>query len=113
MGGMFGGKGSAPSPPPVTAPPKAEIDEMLLVMMAQMGDAMAQMATPKIPDTPSIIRDPETDRTEKSKELAAKAKADYTADAAKKKGRSGTILTSPLLDDDAPTTDSLLGGKTR
>lgn len=113
MGGIFGGKGSAPAPPPVSEPPRQEMDLLMKQMMSMMGHIGGPPPMPEVPAVPSIIREPETDWTEKAKELASKAKADYTAEAAAKKGRSATILTSPLLEDEAPTTGSLLGGITR
>ena len=113
MGGIFGGKGSAPAPPPVAEPPRQEMNELMMQMMSMMGHIGGPPPAPEVPLVPSIIREPETDWTEKSKELAAKAKADYSAEAANKKGRMATILTSPLLDDEATTTGSLLGGVTK
>lgn len=52
-----------------------------------------------------------TDWAAKAEELKAKMAAEYEADKAKKTGRTDTILTSPLLDQqDAVTTSSILTG---
>lgn len=60
------------------------------------GQQAQQQQTPM----PSVVRAPDVDWGEKQKEIAQKMKADYTLDQARRKGRSDTILTSPLLDSD-------------
>lgn len=114
MGGLFGGKGDAPAPPPVTSPPTEDLDNIMMQMMAMMGGIGGVPAAPAVPSVPSIIREPEVDWSDKVLELASKAKADYGIEVADKKGRTGTILSSPLLDSETvETSSSLLGGEVR
>ena len=111
MGGGKGGSTQAP-PPPSMAPAKENQEEIMMMMMSMMG-SMAQPQTPELPPMPSLYTGPDVDWTEKNEELANKAKADYMSDAANKKGRKGTVLSSPLLDDDTPATSKSLSTGTK
>ena len=123
MGSWFGkgGGDSAPPPMPMQQPEdnSGEIMAMMMGMMEAMSASSAAMMhsaqppqLPPMPQIPEIARDPVIDWTEKQEQLAAKAKADYNIDQTRRKGRSDTILTSPLLDeDDATVTGSVLAGE--
>ena len=107
----MGGKSSGPTPPSTIPPPPNNDAEMLAFMnqMMEMQAGLAAMQVPQLPPLPSIERDPIIDWAEKNEQLVAKARADYGIDKTRRKGRSDTILTSPILDDeDAETTGSLL-----
>lgn len=123
MGSWFGKGGGDSAPPPM--PVQQDTGEMAAMManfenmmmgamssIAQSQMAMMELQQPQLPPMPSIpevARDPVIDWTEKQAQLAAKAKADYNVDEARRKGRSDTILTSPILDeDDATVTGSVL-----
>jgi len=79
--------------------------EMLGAMMQMMEGMNQQSATstptpPQMPQIPEVIRTPDVDWTEKLGQLTSKSKADYALDRARKVGRTDTIHTSPLLDED-------------
>lgn len=100
---------SATAAPPEPPAQDTQMLEMMNMMMGMMGSMQQAPIPPQIPQTPTIYRGPEIDWTEKNQQLAAKARADFKSDSAKKKGRKSTILTSPLLDEESPdTTESLL-----
>ena len=71
----------------------------LLSMMMESASA-PQAPIPTIPESPEVIADPTIDFSEKQKELANKVRADYKDDQSRKRTRSSTILTSPLLDEE-------------
>lgn len=108
----MGSKGSPP--PPVSEPPAMDMGMYMQMMNSAMMNQQAMMADAssqyQLPDTPEPYTSPDIDWAEKNKELSNKAKADFEDSTAKKKGRSSTILTSPLADDEeADTTKSVLG----
>jgi len=77
--------------------------------MASMQLLMNAPELPQMPSMPALFETPDIDWTEKQDQLAAKAKADWNVDAARRKTRGDTVLTSPLLDDDdASVTGSVL-----
>lgn len=112
MGGK--GKSSTPPPPDTVEPPDQNMDA-LIAMMGQMLTLQAQqLAQPPEPPMPPILppidSGPDVDWTEQNRELAAKARADYNVEEARRKGTLDTILTSPLLDDEEAQTTSILAG---
>lgn len=122
MGSWFGKGGGDSAPPPMPMQPQDNSGETMAMMMGMMeamsANSMAMMhqaqapQLPPMPQIPEIAREPVIDWTEKQAQLAAKAKADYNIDQTRRKGRSDTILTSPLLDeDDATVTGSVLAGE--
>ena len=121
--GMFS-KGSS-SPPPQMPPMQdnSGIEAMMAqfenMMMGAMGsiaqsqqaatEMMMQIQAPQLPQAPVPSRVNDIDWTEKQDQLKSKMKADYNIDQARRKGRTGTVLSSPLLDEeDATTTGSVL-----
>ena len=125
MGNLFswGGKGGGDAAPPPMMPMQDNSADMMAVMLEVMGgmgefmassmestsNMMANLQMPEMPATPLPARVGDIDWTEKQKNLAAKMKADYGVDQGRKKTRTGTVLTSPLLDEeDATTTGSVL-----
>lgn len=114
----MGGKGSkTPDPPAVdNTAPQQNLDQtyqMMAAMMQQQNQVMQAMANqppPILPQAPPIVNAVDVDWTEKNKQLAEKARADYNLEKARQKGRTDTILTSPLLDEEQPLTTSLLTG---
>lgn len=112
MGGK-GGKSSPPAPAlPDASAQGAQFEQMMTALLQmQAAAANAQPQAPANPATPEVVREPVVNWAEKNAELLAKSRADYTVNQARKKGRSSTVLTSPLLDETAAsTTDSLLAG---
>ena len=101
----MGSKGgsSGPPPPPVVAPPAPGLDPQMMMMLMSIMGGMSAPEPPSQPIIPEVFREPETDWTEKNKQLAAKVKADYRSDQAKKKGRADTVHTSPILDEEEAT----------
>jgi hypothetical protein len=114
--GKGGNTTAPPAPDAVDRWGKEPKDQVEDIDMLSMFSSMMQMmqavpAAPALPATPSVFRAPQVDWTEKNKQLASRASADYKTSTSKKKGRSSTILTKPLLDDTEPsTTSSLLTG---
>jgi hypothetical protein len=85
--------------------------EAMMGMMSGMTEAMATMATqvPEMPEpvsTPQLATTEPIDWAEKMSTLNAKTRADYANEVDKKKGRTDTIHTSPLLDEDETNTTS-------
>ena len=114
MGGG-GSKGGAAAP---AAPPVKDYSVELMQLqnqMTMMGKQMESFNTPAraapvaaMPDTPDVEQVQAIDWDAAAKASDEKAAAEYGKAAAK--GRMGTILTSPLLDDEDPeTTGALLG----
>jgi len=105
----MGGKSDAPSPPPAVDPgPGIDMSMMMNMFSQMMASQSAQAPLPTIPEAPEIVKDPEIDFSERTKELAEQVRADYQDEQTRKRGRADTILTSPLLDDELDKTGSLL-----
>jgi hypothetical protein len=117
MGGLFGGGSSKQ----LVAPPSGNdnnSNDALLALIAQLGHqqqmsmAMSQQSASQTPppviQVPPIQKSANIDWSEKQAQLAAKMKADYGIEQARKKGVSQTIHTSPLLDDEDPKTTGTL-----
>ena len=121
IGDLFGGGKGGSAPPAPTMPQQdfSGLENMMAgfenMMMGAMGSiAQAQMAAQQqqadmmatmnmnMPSLPEAVRDPIIDWTEQQEKLSNKARADYSLDQARRKGRQDTILTSPLLDDEEP-----------
>jgi len=107
----MGGKDAGPTPPPAVQP-DAGFDPMMMMqffasMMSGMG-GQEPPPPPQIPDAPEVIADEKIDFSERQTELANQARADYEDDQEDRKGRTDTILTSPLLDEELETKGSLL-----
>lgn len=106
----MGNKGKAPDPPEVDnsqneallammAQQAQIVPAMMSGMMSSMSQVMSQMNNdPIIP--PTVYRAPEVDWSEQQEQLAAKVRADYNVEEARRRTRSDTILTSPLLDEE-------------
>jgi hypothetical protein len=85
--------------------------EAMMGMMSGMTEAMATMATqvPEMPEpapAPQLATTEPIDWAEKMSTLNAKTRADYANTVDNKKGRTDTIHTSPLLDEDETNTTS-------
>jgi len=112
----MGGKGGkAPAPPPVTKSPEPDLGPML-AMMQQMIGVMGQQQPlpPQLPPLPEIQKVIPIDFGERIEGLRERMSASFNAAQSKQKGRSDTVLTSSLLDeeDDVTTNSSLLSGST-
>lgn len=116
LGLLMGGKGGEEMlPPPVEEPPVfgggvGGIGGIMGAQQALMDTFMGSMQDVPLPH---VYEPTHTDMDwgQLESELAAKGKADEAAAAAKRKGRTSTILTSPLLDyEDVETTEASLGG---
>ena len=78
------------------------------LMLQQMKALQDQSLQNQVPVTEATTP---VDWTEVQNKIASKSKADYALEQARKVGRSDTILTSPLLDDqEAETTSNSLIG---
>lgn len=108
------GSGKGASPPAVD---NTEMDEamsmMQLMSQMQMMNGMNMPSQPTATSIPEITTADAIDWSDKNDQLQMKMAADYQADQADKKGRSDTILTSPLDDDEDDTnvTQANLGGE--
>ena len=108
----MGGKGgSEAAPAPMMPPPQDNSAEIMSMMAGMMGMMQNMPQAPSLPEMPTIQREPQVNWQERQDQLLAKSKADYNTEVDSKKGRSDTILTSPMLDEEDPsTTQSLLTG---
>jgi hypothetical protein len=103
-------------PEPVAAPmidmsPMFEafgaMSEMMMQTQASSTDAMMKMMA----QAPQSTVTTEPDWKKRADELRAKITGDLTEEAAKRRGRESTILTSPLTEEEIKLTDSVLTGK--
>jgi len=112
----MGGKGKESSAAPVIQRNTQESDDnmamyqaMLAAMMTSQQNAMAAMQQPPAPlQMPAIQETRKIDFSEQQAKLAAKAKADYGADQARRKRFADMVHTSYLLDEEEPTTTTVL-----
>jgi hypothetical protein len=114
----MGGKDSTPAPPPVQQyDPNAiseamapQLDQMS-TMMDMMGLMMQQQAQPPVlPDIPVTEELPEINWTDQLAQFHEEASAEVQ-DAISQGVASGTLLTSPLLNEESITTiTTLLSG---
>ena len=116
MGGK-GGSTTTVQQPKVDNNAAAEATAGYLASMMQMNGMMNQQMMRQqnqqlLNSVPKVQKAPEMDYSEEQNKLANKAKATYGLDQAKKVGRMATLNSSPLLDEDTPTTTkSVLAGK--
>lgn len=128
MGGGKGGGGGSYTPPNYSVPDMSGMyntalnsfqNNMQMTLAQTQQNMQNQMNTWQnsqeeyTSNLPDVIgsQAADVDWAKKSQELKDKMKADYEIDKSTKVGRSGTVLTSPLLDTSTPiTTGSLLTG---
>ena len=114
---MGSGKGGSPPEPQVQQPPPevdfgpmfeamAEMSAMNAAMQAQSMDSMMLMQSM----APETTAKAEPDWKKRADALREKISASVTADAAARRGRESTIITSPLTDEPVKTTESVLTG---
>ena len=122
MGNLFswGDKGGGGGQMPPAIPQQQPHDntgammEMMMGMMEASSSAMSHAASqppqlPAMPAIPTAAKPLLIDWTDKQAQLAAKAKADYGVNSARRKGATDTVKTGSLLDEeDADVTDTLL-----
>jgi hypothetical protein len=113
----MGGKGSSPQYiPQQTTAPQMDMSPMYLAM-GQMQQQMAEAQMQNMRQIDSLMASapkPTVDKTvdwkNQAAELKKKIAADYDINAANRRGRESTIITSPLTDTDVALTDSVLTG---
>ncbi len=108
------GKGSVPEPPEIeSGGGNDELMMMMALMPALMEASQGAPGLPELPAMPDVYKGGDIDWSTKSKQLASKMKADYQVKGARRKGRTDTILTSPLLDEEEAQTQqgSILTGQ--
>jgi len=114
-----GGKdgGSTTAPPPVDTSGTDDSMQMMQMMLAMMesmaASAGAAPAMPVMPDAPAVDTTPSIDWGEKMDSLRAKTTAEYSISQDKRKGRTDTIHTSPLLDTEEDEAAPTLIGSTK
>lgn len=113
MGVFGGGKGDSAPDANVQDVDLSSAMSMMQGMQSQNAEMQAALnSQPDMSTLPTTSTVESVDWTEKNKELAARAKADYGLEKAQKVGRLDTVMTSPLLDDEeTSTTKSVLGGE--
>ena len=137
MGSLFGKGGGSAAPPPMPdysamitqqmtmfQEMMGGMMEMMMGMMASMPDmgeymdSMLEQQLLEMPEMPSLLdmpqasRDPEIDWGEKQDQLSMKQRADYNREEMLRKGRTDTIHTSPLLDEEyANVSGSIIASK--
>jgi len=114
---MGSGKGGSP-PESVNRQPEPTVDygPMFAAMgqMAAMNAAMQAQSMDQMMTMQAMAPEPtataEPDWQKRADALREKISASVTADAAARRGRESTILTSPLTDEKVKTTESVLTG---
>ena len=111
----MGGKGDSGSTAPVIQRQQAQEDDsmamyqaMLAAMMSNQQAMVQQMAAPQPLAMPEVYETPKVDFSEKTEQLKNKARADYMSDQAKRKRFANMTHTSYLLDEQEPTTTTVL-----
>lgn len=110
MGGKGGG---GPKPPPVEQAPAPDFGPMIEAMSAMMGImGQQQPLPPQLPPIPEIASVAPIDFGEKINSLNQRMSATFNNEKRLQRGRSDTVLTSSLLDEEAPetTNSGLLSG---
>jgi hypothetical protein len=81
---------------------------MMSAMMPMMATLMmqSQQDIPSMQAPPEPVITPSVDWASKQAELQKRIDADVTADLKRRRGRQHTVLTSPLVDEDNPSTVS-------
>lgn len=109
----MGGKGSTeniPAPPPAQQPDMAALVAPMMGMMSALA-SMSSLPIPSIQQPPIGEIVPSVDWQAKQKELQSKIAADTTAELSRRRGRSSTILTSPLAEgEEIKTTSAAMTG---
>lgn len=111
----MGGKGDKGGSTPIIQRPQPKEDNnmalytaMLTAMMSSQQAMAQQMQAPAPLAMPQVYETPKIDFSEKTEQLKNKAKADYMADQAKRKRFANMTHTSYLLDEQEPTTTTVL-----
>lgn len=115
---MGSGKGGSPPEQPVArqAEPSVDYGPMFEAMgqMAAMNAALQAQSMDQMMAMQAMAPEPtakaEPDWKARADALREKISASVTADAAARRGRESTILTSPLTDEKVKTTESVLTG---
>jgi len=112
----LGGKGGSTAP--AVSPADNSMEMMMMQMMMGMMGSNNASDTPEQPVAPITPGVTETEETEtedidwkaKHDELATKMEAEYDAELESAKGTEDTIHTSPLLDEEDTTDQSIIAG---
>lgn len=110
----MGGKGDSGSAPAIQRQQAqddgnmAMYQAMLAAMMSNQQAMMTQMTAPPSLAMPEVYETPVIDFAEKTEQLKNKARADYMSDQAKRKRFANMTHTSYLLDEQEPTTTTVL-----
>lgn len=109
------GKSKSTTPMPTTQSDTTDNSAMYQLMAMSMLEAQQNKQQPALPSPiayPAIDQPTNIDWTKQNDELAAKMRADYTLDAARRKSVAKTTHVSPLLEDEDPVTaTSILSGQ--
>ena len=111
MGGGKGDSGSAPIIQRQTAQEDSNMEmyqAMLVTMMMNQQNMASQLQAPQPLAMPQVYETPKIDFTSKLDQLSAKAKADYMSDQDRRKRFANMTHTSYLLDEQEPTTTTVL-----
>jgi hypothetical protein len=107
----LGGKGGSTAP--AVSPADNSMEMMMMQMMMGMMGSNNASDTPEQPVAPIIPEVTETEDIDwkaKHDELAAKMEAEYDAELEGAKGTEDTVHTSPLLDEEDTTDQSIIAG---
>ena len=109
----MGSKGTESAPPTIQgADNSMAMMEMMMAMMGAMGGAEepAMPHTPSVPETPEVAEVDDIDWQVKHDELAARMAINYGMDLDNQQGAEDTVHTSPLLDEEETTEQSIIAG---
>lgn len=110
---MSGGKdGGSTTAVPTTTDNSVEMMSMMMEMMDSMYASVGDLEYPEMEDaadTPVVETVASVDWGDKMDSLKAMTTAEYSVEAANRKGRSSTVHTSPLLDTEDEEDEDILG----
>jgi len=105
----LGGKGGS-IPPAVSPADNSGMEMMMQMMMGMMESNNSAPEQPVAPIIPEVTETEDIDWKAKHDELAAKMEAEYDAELEGAKGTEDTVHTSPLLDEEDTTDQSIIAG---
>lgn len=97
--------------PSIDLTPLYDTMTMMTEMMAAQAKSQQETMYTLMSQAPTATAKADPDFNKRADDLKAKIAADYTKEAAARRGRESTILTTPLTDEPVALTDSVLTGK--
>ena len=106
----MGSKGGETAPPTVQGADNSLAMMQMMMSMMEGQAAPAMPHTPSVPETPTVTEVDDIDWQSKHDDLAARMEAEYGIDLDAQQGAEDTVHTSPLLDEEDTTEQSIIAG---